>query len=82
GSPVLYVQGMLDTVMPVGEEAACNVPRLQQAGVDLQLCTDSTGNHANIVDRQGDFALRWAEAKLSGTQAPTCAATQLAPCPP
>lgn len=82
GASVLYVQGMLDTVMPVGEEAACNVPRLQQAGVDLLLCADSGGNHANIVDRQGDFALRWAEAKLSGTQPPTCAATQLAPCPP
>ena len=82
GAPVLYVQGMLDTVMPVAEEAACNVPRLQQAGVDLTLCTDSGGGHANIVDRQGEFAVRWAEAKLSGMQAPTCAATPLAPCPP
>ena len=82
GASVLYVQGTLDTVMPMGEEAACNVPRLQQAGVDLLFCGDSGGNHANIIDRQGDFALRWAEAKLSGTQTPTCAATQLAPCPP
>jgi len=82
GAPVLYVQGMLDTVMPVTEEAACNVPRLQQAGVDLTLCTDSGGGHANIVDRQGEFAVRWAEARLSGMQPPTCAATQLAPCPP
>ena len=82
GAPVLYVQGMLDTVMPAGEEAACNVPRLQQAGVDLQVCTDAGANHANVIDRNGDFALRWAEAKLSGTQAPTCAASPLAPCPP
>lgn len=83
GSPVLYVQGVLDTVMPFGEEAACNVPKLQQAGVDLTFCTDSGAGHANIVDRQLDFALRWAEAKLSGTQPPTCGApAQLTPCPP
>ena len=40
-------------------------------------------NHANIVDRKLDFALSWAEAKLSGTQVPSCGApAQLAPCPP
>jgi hypothetical protein len=83
GASVLYVQGMLDTVMPAAEEAACNVPKLQQTGVDVTLCTDTGGNHANIVDRKLDFALSWAEAKLSGTQVPSCGApAQLAPCPP
>ena len=82
GAPVLYVQGMLDTVMPVGEEAACNVPRLRQAGVDLQLCTDSIATHANILDRNGELGVRWVEAKLSGTLVPTCTSSQLAPCPP
>ena len=33
GAPVLYVQGMLDTIMPPAQEAACNVQRLQRAGI-------------------------------------------------
>ncbi len=82
GAPVLYLQGMLDTVMPPLEEAACNVPRLRQAGVDLTFCTDGAAVHANLVALDGDLAQRWAEAKLSGTQVPTCTASPLAPCPP
>jgi pimeloyl-ACP methyl ester carboxylesterase len=82
GAPVLYIQGLLDTVMPPLEEAACNVPRLQQAGVDLTLCTDLGASHFNLVALDGDLAQRWAEAKLSGTQPPTCTTSPLAPCPP
>ena len=81
GAPVLYLQGMFDTVMPPAEEAACNVPKLQQDGVDLTFCT-SGALHSNIVALDGDLAQRWAEAKLSGTQVPTCNASPLAPCPP
>lgn len=81
GAPVLYVQGLLDTVMPPGEEAACNVPYLKNAGVNLTFCADSSASHTDIVDRNADFAVRWAEAQLWGTSVPTCTDATLANCP-
>ncbi len=81
GAPVLYVQGLLDTVMPATEEAACNVPYLSQAGVDLTFCADSLATHTDVVPRNADFAVRWAEARLWGTPVPTCNDAPLAPCP-
>jgi len=81
GAPVLVVQGMLDTVMPVGEEAACVVPKLRADGVDLTLCTDGAAAHNNIFDRNADLAVQWGEAKLQGTTAPGCQAATLPACP-
>ncbi len=81
GAPVLYVQGMLDTVMPVGEEAACVVPALRDAGVDLTLCTDATAAHNNIFDRNAPLAVQFGEAKLYGSAPPTCQAATLPACP-
>ncbi|MBL8955906.1 MAG: hypothetical protein JNK82_34345 [Myxococcaceae bacterium] len=81
GAPVLIVQGMLDTVMPVGEEAACVVPKLRNDGVNLTLCTDGLAAHNNIYDRNVDLGVQWGEAKLHGTAPPTCTAATLPACP-
>jgi hypothetical protein len=81
GAKVLYVQGMLDTVMVPNEEAACNLPYLQQFGVNVTFCADSQATHTDVVPRNADFAVRWAEAQLWGTSVPQCTDATLAPCP-
>lgn len=74
GAPVLYLQGGLDTVMPVGEEAACNVPWLRSANVQLTYCTDNLAAHNDIYKRNIELVRTWAEATTLGTTVPTCTA--------
>lgn len=45
GAPVLYVRGMLDTIMPPAREAACNLLLLRRSGVDVEACTDDAALH-------------------------------------
>ncbi|MFT3712246.1 MAG: lipase family protein [Archangium sp.] len=82
GSPVLYLQGGLDTVMPVGEEAACNVPAMRDAGVRLTYCTDNFAAHNNIYDRNVELVRTWAESTAYGIPAPACSNAGLLACPP
>jgi pimeloyl-ACP methyl ester carboxylesterase len=72
GAKVLYVQGMLDTVMPANEEASCNTKKLRAEGVPLSVCTDSGATHANVVQRNIKSAMAWLDATLAGTTPPTC----------
>ena len=80
GAPVLYLQGGLDTVMPVGEEAACNVPSLRTDLVPLTYCTDDFAAHNNIFSRNVELVRTWGEATLLGQTAPSCGATAPPPC--
>jgi len=75
GAPVLYVQGLADTVMPPDQEAACNIAELQAAGVDVQVCVDTPAEHTTVVPRNVGFALQWSEAKLYGTALPAYSST-------
>jgi len=75
GAPVLYVQGLADTVMPPVQEAACNIGQLQAAGVDVQVCVDTPAEHTTVVPRNVGFALQWSEAKLYGGTLPAYSAT-------
>ena len=75
GAPVLYLQGGLDTVMPVGEEAACNVPYLRADLVPLTYCTDDFAAHNNIFSRNVELVRTWGEARLLGQTPPACAAS-------
>ncbi len=82
GAPVLYVQGLADTVMPPSQEAACNIGQLQAAGVDVQVCVDTPAEHTTVVPRNVALALQWSEAKLNGGTAPTCTSTGMPACQP
>lgn len=82
GAPVMYLQGALDTVMPVTEEAACNVPAMRAAGVQLTYCSDSVAAHSTIYDRNVELVRTWAEAVANGAPPPTCSTGALPPCPP
>jgi dienelactone hydrolase len=72
GAPVFYVQGALDTVMPAASEAACNVPKLRNDGVNVTVCNDAAATHSNIADRNVGRGIEWAESKIWGTAEPTC----------
>lgn len=72
GAPILYVQGLLDTVMPVAEEAACNVAKLRAEGAPLTVCTDSMASHANVVQRNIAEVLPRIEAILAGDTVSDC----------
>lgn len=80
GAPVLYLQGGLDTVMPVGEEAACNVPYLQGHGVPLTYCTDNFSAHNDIFRRNVELIRTWGEATMLGQTPPACSATMPPAC--
>jgi dienelactone hydrolase len=82
GAPVLYVQGLADTIMPPTEEAACNLALMKSAGVTVQACSDLTALHSSVVPRNAAFAIAWGEAKLDGQPAPACAADDMPPCLP
>jgi pimeloyl-ACP methyl ester carboxylesterase len=79
GAPVLYVQGLADTVMPPDQEASCNIDQLQAAGVDVQVCVDTPGEHTTVVPRNVGFALQWSEAKLYGGTLPAYSSTGTMP---
>ena len=80
GPPVLYVQGLTDSIMPPAEEAACNVAELASAGVSVQVCTDAPAEHTTVVPRNVAFALQWSEAKLYGGTAPACSSAGMPAC--
>lgn len=80
GAPILYVQGMLDTIMPPSEEAACNLEKLAADGVVTTVCTDATGIHTNVVVNNIVFAMKWAEALVAGTTPPTCTDSGMPAC--
>ncbi len=82
GAPVLYLQGLADTIMPPTEEAACNLALLKSAGVNAQACTDAFAGHTNVTPRNAAFALAWGEATLDGQPAPTCSAAGMPTCQP
>jgi predicted esterase len=82
GAPVLYVQGLSDTVMPPNQEAACNIDSLQAAGVSVQVCTDAAAIHTDVVARNVPFALQWSESLLYGGGLPNCSAAGMPACTP
>lgn len=82
GAPVLYVQGMLDTIMPPAQEAACNMQRLRRAGVDVELCTDGAALHSNVVERNMRHAMDWVAARLDGRSIARCTGPALPDCAP
>ncbi len=82
GAPILYVQGLSDTIMPPAQEAACNIGQLTAAGVPVHVCTDQAASHTNVVARNVPFALQWSESILSGATAPTCSAAGMPACTP
>jgi dienelactone hydrolase len=82
GAPVLYVQGLADTIMPPAEEAACNIGLLESAGVSVQTCVDPVSTHTALVPRNAAFALAWGEAKLDGASLPACSALGMPTCTP
>jgi len=83
GAPILYVQGLLDSIMRPDEEAACNVAKLAADGVAPELCVDGASDHGDAPKRNVVFALRWAAAVLSGASPPACDAVGvLPPCSP
>lgn len=74
GAKVLYLQGGLDTVMPVGEEAACNVPYLRTELVPLTYCTDNVAAHNDVFRRNVELIRTWGEATMLGQTPPACSA--------
>ncbi len=83
GAKVLFVQGLLDYVMPPQSEAACNVAKLIGDGVTPQVCVDPTAQHTTVVGPNMDFAITWVEALLAGNALPSCTTTGvLPPCTP
>ena len=80
GAPVLYLQGGLDTVMPVGEEAACNVPYLRGNGVPLTYCTDNLAAHNDVFRRNVEMIRTWGESTMLGQTAPACSAVMPPAC--
>jgi hypothetical protein len=72
GAPILYMQGLLDTVLPPAKEAACIVQKLAGDGIAPQLCVDSGAQHTDVTNRNIPWAISWAEAVLAGTTRPVC----------
>ncbi len=82
GAPVFYVQGMLDTIMPPAQEAACNLLLLRRSGVDVEVCTDDVALHTTVVGRNTRHAMAWAEGRLSGTTVAPCTGPAMPACAP
>lgn len=82
GAPILYVQGLSDTIMPPAQEAACNIAELTGAGLSVQVCTDPNGQHTDVVARNVAFALQWSERLLFGTGLPSCSSAGMPTCTP
>jgi Secretory lipase len=82
GAPILYVQGLSDTIMPPAQEAACNIGKLEDAGVSVQVCTDPAATHTDVVARNVAFAMSWSMAVLDKTAVPACSGAGLPACMP
>jgi hypothetical protein len=72
GAPILYVQGLLDTVLPPPKEAACIDIKLTTDGKAPQLCVDSGAQHTNVTNRNIVYAIGWTQALLAGHALPAC----------
>ena len=79
GAPVLYVQGLVDTVLPPAKEAACIVAKLQADGLSPQVCVDALAQHTSVTPRNMAYAIGWVEALLAGATAPACPAATALP---
>jgi hypothetical protein len=82
GPPVLYVQGLLDTIMLPSEEAACNIEKLQADGVLPTICTDSGAQHTDILARDVAYAVSWVDATLARQTPPACSSSGMPACSP
>ncbi len=83
GAPLLYIQGLLDSIMRPDEEAACNTEKLRADGASLQTCVDAASDHGDAPKRNILFAMRWGAAVLEGASPPACETTGvLPPCNP
>jgi dienelactone hydrolase len=83
GAPILFVQGIADTIMPAASEAACNIEKLKADGVTPQVCTDLIAVHTDVVPRNMDYALTWGQAVVAGGALPACPSTfGMPPCTP
>jgi pimeloyl-ACP methyl ester carboxylesterase len=82
GAPVLYIQGDADIVMPPKEEASCNVVKLEQDGVPLQICVEPGASHNGVVGAAIGFAIDWVEAVVAGSARPACTDVALPACTP
>ena len=80
GAKIVYIQGLLDVIMPPAEEAACNLDFMKKDGVTPQVCTDSGASHTTVVGRNVGFGIRWAEALLAGEALPTCSSDGMPDC--
>jgi dienelactone hydrolase len=72
GAPILYVQGLADTVLPPAGEAACIVDKLSTDGASVQVCVDAVAQHTDVTDRNIPFAIDWVEAQLAKRAPPDC----------
>jgi pimeloyl-ACP methyl ester carboxylesterase len=82
GAPVLYIQGDADIVMPPAQEAACNVAKLEQDGVSVQICVVPGASHNGVVGARVGLAIDWVEAVVSGGTRPGCTDIALPACTP
>lgn len=82
GAPVVYIQGLLDTIMVPAQEAACNIEKMQMDGLNPQVCTDPEGEHTTVVARNVAFALTWVQAILNGATLPACSSSGMPACTP
>ncbi len=82
GPPMLFVQGLVDYIMPAASEAACNIDKLHKDGVTPQVCVDGLAQHETVVARNMDFALKWAQALLGSQPLPTCSSAGMPVCTP
>ena len=69
--PVLFVQGLLDLVMPAASEGACNYGKLVSSGVDVDQCVFATSDHTDIMDQHAS-GVAWAESVLAGGPRAEC----------
>lgn len=70
--PVFIVAGALDLIMPPAKEASCIKDKLVAAGVDVNTCVISDGDHSNIMEHHAK-GLAWAESVLDAQPRYQCA---------
>ena len=76
--PVLLVQGLLDQIMPAGQNAACIRDKLVSWGVATSACAFAASDHTDIMDQHATGVV-WAEAELDGVPPPACPETTALP---
>lgn len=76
--PTLLVQGLLDQIMPAGQNAACVRDKLASSGVTVNACAFGLSDHSNIMDQHATGEA-WAEATLDGVAPAACPETTALP---